>query len=122
MAERDEHREQRDEVAERAHKALADSQEWQRKVVEQVARNTDVRPTPTQEELDKAALGAHVVTHEDDGSPLDPRAPAWSKHEVHEGHHETRQETARPPSGGAGYQTRQARPVTPTSTTSGAPS
>jgi hypothetical protein len=97
---------EKEEVNERANKALTESQDWQKKVVEQVAKNTNVRPTPTQEEIDKAALGIHVLTHEDDGSPPDPRAPAWSKHEV-----------AKPASGGAGYQTRQARPVTPTSTT-----
>ena len=89
---------------EAAMKALAESQEWQKKVVEQVAKNTSVRPTPTQEELDKSALGIAVLTHEEDGSPLDPRAPAWSKHEV-----------AKP--AGGGYQTRQSRPVSPTSTT-----
>ena len=31
-----------------------------------------VKPTPTQEENDLAAMGEHVIEHEPDGSPPDP--------------------------------------------------
>jgi hypothetical protein len=31
-----------------------------------------VRPTPTQDELNRAALGEHILEHEDDGSGPDP--------------------------------------------------
>ena len=31
-----------------------------------------VRPTPTQDENDRAARGEHFTTHEDDGSGPDP--------------------------------------------------
>ena len=59
------------------------------------------KPTPTQEENDLAALGAHVNEKEDDGSGPDPNAPpsdpsAAPKHL--EG------------GGAGGYQTRQATP------------
>jgi hypothetical protein len=33
---------------------------------------TQVKPTPTQEENDRAALGEHVIDKEPDGSPPDP--------------------------------------------------
>ena len=34
------------------------------------------RPTPTQEENDRAARGEHILEHEDDGSGPDPHAEA----------------------------------------------
>jgi hypothetical protein len=55
------------------------------------------KPTPTQEENDRAALGEHVVEHEDDGSGPDP-------------HHTTRQVEAKKPTQAAGYQTRASTP------------
>jgi hypothetical protein len=54
------------------------------------------KPTPTQEENDLAAYGAHFTEHEDDGSGPDPFA--------------AKQLEARKPAGG-GYQTRQAAPA-----------
>jgi len=33
------------------------------------------KPTPTQEENDRAAMGEHVMDKEPDGSPPDPGAP-----------------------------------------------
>lgn len=50
------------------------------------------KPTPTQEENDRAKLGEHILTHEDDGSGPDP--------------HLTR--TAEPAKPAAAYQTRHA--------------
>jgi hypothetical protein len=35
-----------------------------------------VRPTPTQLENDRAALGEHILEHEDDGSGPDPNEQA----------------------------------------------
>jgi hypothetical protein len=35
-----------------------------------------IRPTPTQEENDRAARGEHILEHEDDGSGPDPHAEA----------------------------------------------
>jgi hypothetical protein len=61
------------------------------------------KPTPTQEENDKASLGEHIKEHADDGSGPDPHAPGAQTKE------------SRPASSGGGYQTRQARPApTPT--------
>ncbi len=34
------------------------------------------KPTPTQDENDRTAMGEHVIEHEDDGSGPDPNAPA----------------------------------------------
>jgi hypothetical protein len=78
------------------------------KLVEEVSKRQASRPTPTQEELDRVALGEHLATHEDDGSGPDPKAPEWHKAKVSEAHG----------SHSGGYQTRQSRPSTPHSTTS----
>ena len=64
------------------------------------------RPTPTQEENDMAKLGAHLESHEDDGSGPDPNDPAHPNHPLH-----GKQETAKPSAGG--YATRAATPVRP---------
>ena len=67
------------------------------------------KPTPTQDELDRAAMGEHVVEKEYDGSR--PDIAAMPDEPVPEGdppvmtHH--RHMEAKP-SAGAGYQTRQA--------------
>src|ERR1700748_928509 len=56
------------------------------------------RPTPTQEENDLAALGAHFHEHEDDGSGPDPHATKQS-------------EARKPASVGGGYSTPQSQPA-----------
>ena len=89
---------------------MADAQDAAKakaKVVEEVAKRQSGKPTPTQEELDRVALGEHLATHEDDGSGPDPRAPEWHKTKVSEA-------TSSPSSGG--YQTRQSRASTTHST------
>jgi hypothetical protein len=80
----------REEQAEK-HEALAES-----------------KPTPTQEENDRAALGEHVTEHESDGSPPDPVVP-----EVDPRHGEThtRHLDPRKPAPQGGYQTRTAQPA-----------
>jgi len=81
---------------EAAKKALAESREASDKTrAEAQEKLSKGKPTPTQEENDLAALGAHVADKEDDGSGPDP--------------HVTRQVEAKKP-GGGGYQTRAARP------------
>jgi hypothetical protein len=48
-------------------------QEASRKEAEE--RLSKGKPTPTQEEVDRAALGEHVLEKEDDGSGPDPADP-----------------------------------------------
>jgi hypothetical protein len=38
-----------------------------------------VKPTPTQDELNRSALGEHILEHEDDGSGPDPFEEANAK-------------------------------------------
>jgi hypothetical protein len=63
-------------------------------------RTTGAKPTPTQEENDRAAMGEHVVEKESDGSPEEgPTAGTQTRHSE-----------ARP---GGDYQTRAAKPAQP---------
>lgn len=62
------------------------------------------KPTPTQEENDRAMLGEHVLEKEDDGSGPDPNDPLHAS--------KTKQSEAHKPSSG-GYQTRHATPQQP---------
>jgi hypothetical protein len=64
------------------------------------------RPTPTQDENDRAALGEHFTNHEDDGSGPDVNMPEHPDHPLH-AEYKQRQSTA---SGGAAYQTKTATP------------
>jgi hypothetical protein len=69
------------------------------KSLEEFAARTKGKPTPTQEENDRAAMGEHILEHEADGSDVqEPLGvpPAGSK-----------QLGAKP---AGGYQTRQAQP------------
>jgi len=56
------------------------------------------RPTPTQEENDRAKLGEHILTHEDDGSGPDLNSEEYKK------------KHAQASSTGASYSTRTAKP------------
>jgi hypothetical protein len=82
-----------------AKKQLAEEQKASNKSREEFAERMKGKPTPTQEENDLHALGAHFPEHEPDGSAPDP--------------HVTKQVEANKPAGG--YQTRQtqATPVAP---------
>lgn len=82
-------------------------QEASRKEAEE--RLSKGKPTPTQEEVDRAALGEHVLEKEDDGSgpdPADPRnrevkattAKTTEAEKPAAGSYATRQTTAKPPS------------------------
>jgi dephospho-CoA kinase len=66
------------------------------------------KPTPTQEENDRAMLGEHIVEHEPDGSPLES-----DLHEL-----QTRQMERRPGQQQGGYTTRQGTPQPAHRTTS----
>jgi hypothetical protein len=66
------------------------------------------KPTPTQAENDRAALGEHIAEHEDDGSGPDPfaEANAVAQSQSHLG----KQAEPKKPAPAA-YQTRQAKPA-----------
>jgi hypothetical protein len=69
------------------------------------------RPTPTQEENDRAKLGEHVLEHEDDGSGPDPHADANAEAQARvAGRHV---EAERPSASGGTYRTRASAPATP---------
>jgi hypothetical protein len=64
------------------------------------------KPTPTQAENDRAALGEHILEHEDDGSGPDPFAEANEQARLRAaGKHV---EAGKP---AQAYQTRQAQPA-----------
>lgn len=64
-----------DPVAENAKKRLEDDKKIRERSAAEFAERMKGKPTPTQEENDLAALGAHVVEKEDDGSGPDPATP-----------------------------------------------
>ena len=84
-----------DETTAAAKKKLAEDRDARTKATKDVS---GVKPTPTQEENDLAAMGLHLGEHEDDGSGPDPNVPA------------SKQSEAKPAAKG-GYQTRTATPT-----------
>ncbi len=94
----------------RRQEILAQDRELRAKSMEEFNKRTQgVKPTPTQEENDRAALGEHVLDKEPDGSPevdqLIPDARGAVPHR--------KQETAKPQGSGRGYETRQVPRSTP---------
>jgi len=67
------------------------------------------RPTPTQDENDRAALGEHILEHEDDGSGPDPfeEANAKAREQSHLG---SKAMQAEKKPAAQTYQTRQVKP------------
>lgn len=59
------------------------------------------KPTPTQDELNRSAMGEHILEHEDDGSGPDPHAEANAL---------SQGKTMEPAKPAQAYQTRQATP------------
>ena len=55
-----------------AQKQLAEERKAVERLHAEFAQRTKGKPTPTQEENDLAALGAHILEHESDGSDPDP--------------------------------------------------
>ena len=72
------------------------------KSMEEFTKRTKGKPTPTQDELDRANLGEHITEHEADGS--EPDEHALSPEARHRKQSEAKHGT------GGGYQTRQATP------------
>jgi hypothetical protein len=74
--------------------------------LKEFSENTVGKPTPTQEENDRAAMGEHVIEKEADGSAEQPENSgpgAAPKRKTSEAQHST----------AGGYQTRQATPARP---------
>jgi hypothetical protein len=88
------------EATEAARKRLAEEREASEKSRQEYLDRAKGKPTPTQEENDLAALGAHLVEKEEDGSPPDPNV------------RQTKQSEPNKPAGG-GYQTRAQQPAQP---------
>jgi hypothetical protein len=82
---------------EAAKQRLAEAKEARDRSAAEYAERMKGKPTPTQEENDLAAHGAHILEHEHDGSAPDPYAQKTSE--------------AKKPAPAAGYQTRQATPA-----------
>jgi hypothetical protein len=61
-----------DAATENAKKVLAEEQKATEKSRADFASRSKGKPTPTQEELNMSALGAHILEHEEDGSDPDP--------------------------------------------------
>jgi hypothetical protein len=89
------------EATEAARKRLAEEREATEKSRQEYLDRAKGKPTPTQEENDLAALGAHLVEKEEDGSPLDPNV------------RQTKQSEAKKPAGGGNYETRAQQPAQP---------
>jgi hypothetical protein len=66
----------------------------------------DVKPTPSQEENDLAAMGQNVTEKEHDGSP--PEEPPQEQMEQRQ--HQTRAMQSERQPGGRGYETRRVQP------------
>lgn len=69
-----------------------------------------VKPTPTQDENDRAAMGEHVVDKEHDGSELEATPPPAGKTPP-ESEPKRKQMEAKPSTPSAGYQTRASTPA-----------
>ena len=77
-----------------------------------------VKPTPTQEENDRTAMGEHVIEKEADGSAVEGAPPPSGEtpppvEETEPPHleHHTRQTEAKKPARQAGYETRAVTPA-----------
>jgi hypothetical protein len=83
-----------DPATENARKVLSEEIKATEKSRADFASRSKGKPTPTQEELNMTALGAHILEHEEDGSDPDPNV-------------QTRQIEASSSSKPAQYSTRQ---------------
>jgi hypothetical protein len=80
-------------MTEQATKTLEEGKAAKEKSMEEFAARTKGKPTPTQDENDRAIAGEHIIEHEHDGSEVEGQKQMQAK-----------------PSVGAGYATRQAQP------------
>jgi hypothetical protein len=128
---------QAEQQRENAKKVTADREQWIRKQLEASNQESELsrqdanerlkgKPTPTQEENDLAALGAHVQEKEHDGSAEDPNLRALRERDERRGQQrqqlhttqsspETRAMESRPGQGQprGDYATRTQRPSQP---------
>jgi hypothetical protein len=61
------------------------NEDRQRMVDEGAAATAEIKPTPTQEENDLAAMGVPVPEHEPDGSPVEGEVPTQQQRKQMEG-------------------------------------
>lgn len=61
-----------EELSEAAKQELAAGKEARERSFKEFTEKTQGKPTPTQDENDRAKLGEHITEHEPDGSPEDP--------------------------------------------------
>ena len=85
------------ELNEDAKRRLEAGREAKEKSLEEFAKRTKGKPTPTQEENDEAALGKHFTEHEEDGGEPDPGGQVERTLQGGRGgSYQTRQTTAQP--------------------------
>jgi hypothetical protein len=94
-----------DPNVEAARQRIADSKEIVEQSRAEYADRMKGKPTPTQEENDLAAEGAHILEHEHDGSDPDPHVEARTAR--------SKTSEAKKPATQGSYQTRQAAPTPP---------
>ena len=83
-----------------AKEQLAKSKELRTKIVEETEKTTNAKPTPTQEENDRAKLGEDVSPKEPDGSGPSPEFHVTKVVEADKDNKQayaTRQQQAKPP-------------------------
>jgi hypothetical protein len=101
-------REARKEKEKSAEAEVKAAQEEKAKInAETMDRQNSSKPTPTQDENDKAAAGIPVEEHEYDGSPPQGKTPEETAAAAK--HYKVEDKQSKP-SGGAPYQTRAATP------------
>jgi hypothetical protein len=97
-------RKQQEERTERARTGAKDAAERKQKIVDDATKRMSAgKPTPTQEENDRAALGEHILEHEKDGSE-EEKSPGEQAAEQERKHAEARPAPER-------YRTRQTTPT-----------
>jgi hypothetical protein len=91
---------QNDPAAEARNRVIAENNEAKARSLSEFSERTKGKPTPTQDENDRATLGEHVINKEHDGSVRQ-----------HPANEPPRQRTSEPMSTTrGGYDTRQAQP------------
>lgn len=73
------------DLSESAKAELAAGKAARDRSMKEFTEKTQGRPTPTQEENDRAKLGEHITEHEPDGSPEDASGGSPSQREAHAG-------------------------------------
>lgn len=82
-----------EELSDFAKKELEAGRAAKEKSMEEFARRTKGKPTPTQVENDEAKLGKHFMQHEPDGSDPEGETEQRAMHGSSGGSYQTRQST-----------------------------